>query len=180
MDRLKHALKLLSEADKQLRTSSEQSTWFTATLLQLGSVPSPDPSLSGSSRRQSSKTILEVPPSTTREVNSYHFSPNGYALPTTSRSLLKASQRDSTSQEEQLLGLDSNATHTQYIDGSPQNVSHNDSAVETTSSSSANSGILNDIWMQCIEKCHPSNLRQLLHTYGKLVSISEVEGIILI
>ncbi|KAL8109471.1 protein STICHEL-like [Apium graveolens] len=177
MDRLKHALKLLSEADKQLRTSSEQSTWFTATLLQLGSVPSPDPSLSGSSRRQSSKTIVEVPSSTTREVFHQNFSPNGYALrkSTTPRSFFKSSQRDSTSQEEQLIGLDSNATRTQYID-SPLNVSHNDSVVETTNSSSANSGILNDLWMQCIEKCHPSTLRQLLHTYGKLVSISEVEG----
>ncbi|WOG84289.1 hypothetical protein DCAR_0103472 [Daucus carota subsp. sativus] len=174
LDRLKHALKLLSEADKQLRTSSEQSTWFTATLLQLGSVPSPDPSLSGSSRRQSSKTIEEDPLSTTREV----IIQNGYALrkSTTPRSLFKASQRDSISQEEQLHSLDSKATQCRYLDSSPPNVSHNDSAMETTNSSSADSGILNDLWMQCIEKCHTSTLRQLLHTYGKLVSISEVEG----
>nr|KAJ0201652.1 hypothetical protein LSAT_V11C600334990 [Lactuca sativa] len=50
IERLKHALKILSESEKQLRLSSERSTWFTSTLLQLGSVPSADPTPSGSSR----------------------------------------------------------------------------------------------------------------------------------
>ncbi|KAL7589762.1 hypothetical protein Lser_V15G36482 [Lactuca serriola] len=50
IERLKHALKLLSESEKQLRLSSERSTWFTATLLQLGSVPSADLTPSRSSR----------------------------------------------------------------------------------------------------------------------------------
>nr|KAJ0197191.1 hypothetical protein LSAT_V11C700364370 [Lactuca sativa] len=53
IERLKHALKLLSESEKQLRLSSERSTWFTTTLLQLGSVPSADPTPSGSSRTSS-------------------------------------------------------------------------------------------------------------------------------
>ncbi|KAK1383628.1 hypothetical protein POM88_021363 [Heracleum sosnowskyi] len=55
LERLKHALKLLSEAEKHMRVSSERSTWFTATLLQLGSVPSPDPTQSGRSRGQTRK-----------------------------------------------------------------------------------------------------------------------------
>ncbi|KAF2317319.1 hypothetical protein GH714_020125 [Hevea brasiliensis] len=63
LERLKHALKLLSEAEKQLRVSSDRSTWFTATLLQLGSVPSPDLTQSSSSRRQSSGTTEEDPSS---------------------------------------------------------------------------------------------------------------------
>ncbi|GER25345.1 replication factor C / DNA polymerase IIIgamma-tau subunit [Striga asiatica] len=59
LERLKHALTLLSEAEKHLRVSSERSTWFTATLLQLGSFPSSDRTHSGSSRRQSSKATDE-------------------------------------------------------------------------------------------------------------------------
>lgn len=59
VDRLKRALALLSEAEKHLRLSSERSTWFTATLLQLGSMPSPDQNHSGSSRRQISKETEE-------------------------------------------------------------------------------------------------------------------------
>ncbi|KAL3613214.1 hypothetical protein CASFOL_042905 [Castilleja foliolosa] len=46
VDRLKHALTVLSDAEKHLKFSSERSTWFTATLLQLGR--------STSSRRHSS------------------------------------------------------------------------------------------------------------------------------
>ncbi|KAI3758303.1 hypothetical protein L6452_05862 [Arctium lappa] len=51
LERLKHALKQLSEAENQLRLPSERSTWFTTTLLQLGSTPSADSTPSGSSRR---------------------------------------------------------------------------------------------------------------------------------
>jgi hypothetical protein len=38
------------------------------------------------------------------------------------------------------------------------------------------SGKLCDIWACCIERCHSKTLRQLLHDHGKLVSISEVQG----
>ncbi|EPS73092.1 hypothetical protein M569_01659, partial [Genlisea aurea] len=51
VERLKHALGLLSDAEKHLRVSSERSTWFTATLLQLGS----EGSQSECSRRRMSK-----------------------------------------------------------------------------------------------------------------------------
>ena len=37
LERLQQALKILSDAEKQLKVSSERSTWFTAALLQLGS-----------------------------------------------------------------------------------------------------------------------------------------------
>lgn len=39
-----------------------------------------------------------------------------------------------------------------------------------------NSKMLTNIWLQCIEKCHSKTLRQLLHSHGRLVSISEVKG----
>ncbi|GJT04444.1 hypothetical protein Tco_0838906 [Tanacetum coccineum] len=68
LERLKHALKLLSEAEKQLRFSTERSTWFTAFLLQLGSVPSTDPTPSGSSRRQSSRTTDDEPSATFKDI----------------------------------------------------------------------------------------------------------------
>ena len=74
LDRLKHALHLLSEAQKHLRVSSEKSTWFTATLLQLGSVPSPVP-IQTESRRQSSRTT-EDPLSTFNNVISQKLGPD--------------------------------------------------------------------------------------------------------
>ncbi|KAK4476795.1 hypothetical protein RD792_015955 [Penstemon davidsonii] len=126
LDRLKHALKLLSEAEKHLRVSSERSTWFTATLLQLGSVPSPDRTQSGSSRRQSSK----------------------------------ATEDDHISREA--IVQNCNSTSKENPVGSNPNPSHSE--------------ILLGIWLECIDKCHSKTLRQLLQSYGKLVSISETKG----
>ncbi|WJX74713.1 hypothetical protein P8452_58332 [Trifolium repens] len=50
---------------------SERSTWFTATLLQLGSVPSSDYTQSSSSRRQSCKTTEDDPSSGSRDISSF-------------------------------------------------------------------------------------------------------------
>ncbi|KAK2425238.1 AAA-type ATPase family protein [Trifolium repens] len=67
-----NALKLLSEAEKLSRTSSERSTWFTVTLLQLGSQPSSDHTQSSSSsRRQSCKTTEDDPSSGSRDISSF-------------------------------------------------------------------------------------------------------------
>ncbi|XP_051144989.1 protein STICHEL-like [Andrographis paniculata] len=91
LDQLKHALVSLSEAEKHLRGSSDCSTWFTATLLQLGSsAASP-------------------------EITDAAFDRN-----------------------------------------------------------------LNEIWLQCLEKCHSKTLQQLLRVHGKLVSISEAKGRLLV
>lgn len=38
MHKLSHALRILSETEKQLRISKNQTTWFTAALLQLSSL----------------------------------------------------------------------------------------------------------------------------------------------
>jgi len=38
LQKLSHALRILSESEKQLRISKNQTTWFTAALLQLSSV----------------------------------------------------------------------------------------------------------------------------------------------
>lgn len=38
LQKLSHALKILSETEKQLRMSSNQTTWLTVALLQLSSV----------------------------------------------------------------------------------------------------------------------------------------------
>lgn len=140
LDRLKHALVLLSEAEKHLRVSSERSTWFTATLLQLGSLSSPDLSRSISRGRQSSKETEEDLMSVREIYNEKLDSP-----PSNSTSKEK--------QEELNLSCDG-----------------------TTTLACTDSKMLNDIWLQCIEKCHSKILRQLLRSYGKLVSISEMKG----
>lgn len=184
MDRLKHALKLLSEAEKQLRVSSERSTWFTATLLQLGS-PSPDPTLSGSSRRQSSKTTEDDPSSASRDATIVHKQkPDAHHMPRKSFSPIsmpKSAEKNSTHQGDLLSlvdGFNFNAkpVQSQFRNSGASASSHDDVMMGNMVFRCINADKLDDIWERCIERCHSKTLRQLLHAHGKLVSISEAEG----
>lgn len=177
LERLKRALRLLSEAEKQLRVSSERSTWFTATLLQLGSVSSPDPTHSGSSRRQSSKTTEEEPSSTFKDsISDPQYAFRKSCSPPTS--FLKADRPKSNSKEENLplmdtMSFSSKPSQNQLING---DILAGKLDAGKTISRSMNSKMLDEIWLRCVEKCHSKTLRQLLHTYGRLISISEIEG----
>ncbi|XP_065849140.1 protein STICHEL-like [Euphorbia lathyris] len=175
LERLKHALKLLSEAEKQLRVSSDRSTWFTATLLQLGSVPSPDLTQSSSSRRQSSRTTEDDPSSASREVAVYRQHSDPQFLPRRSSSpasFYKGMNGNSGHQVES--GFSSKPPHSQSLDSSF--ASQDDELVQTMLFRYRNSEKLDLIWEKCISKCHSNTLRQLLHAHSKLFSISEVEG----
>ncbi|XP_031103240.1 protein STICHEL isoform X2 [Ipomoea triloba] len=177
VDRLKHALKLLSDAEKQLRVSSERSTWFTATLLQLGSVPSLDQTHSGSSRRQSSKATEEDPSTSTfREVVSRKqqkgdslYAPCKLGSPS---SFAKGSHRISSSKD---LGY-AKITQSKLISGESL-ASQDELKLGKTVPRSLNTNMLDDIWVRCIEKCHSNTLKQLLHTCGTLVSMSEIDSV---
>ncbi|PPR89627.1 hypothetical protein GOBAR_AA31055 [Gossypium barbadense] len=167
VERLKDALKLLSEAEKQLRVSSERSTWFTATLLQLGSLPSPDLSQSGSSRRQSAKTIEDDLQSTSREAKAYKPKSGTQCMPwkSTTASLQKSVNGKSTRQGELVSRIDgygsnSKTSRGRYLDGSATPAAY-------------------DIWAKCINKCHSKTLRQLLLAHGKLLSLAEDEGVLI-
>lgn len=184
LERLKNALKLLSEAEKQLRTSSERSTWFTATLLQLGSITSPDLTQSGSSRRQSCKTTEEDPSSASRDVTSFkhrsdlHYMPQKSTSPVSQQKGLNSSssnQKDMSSKIDGL-SLKSRPSNSPVINDGSTVVSSDDLLVANTMFRCIDSGKLYDIWGSCIEGCHSKTLRQLLHDHGKLVSICEVQG----
>ncbi|OAY31856.1 protein STICHEL [Manihot esculenta] len=181
LERLKHALKLLSEAEKQLRVSSDRSTWFTATLLQLGSVPSPDLSQSNSSRRQSSRTTEEDPSSASREVTIYKQKSDTHYLSRRSSSpasLYKAINGNSNHQGE--FGFSSRPLPSQSMDSFTSSASLDDELVGNMLFRARNSEKLDHIWEKCIAKCHSNTLRQLLHAHGKLFSILEFEGALVV
>lgn len=180
LERLKNALKLLSEAEKQLRTSSERSTWFTATLLQLGSVPSSDVTQSSSSRRQSCKTTEDDPSSASRDITSFKHKLDLQYMP--QKSTPPASYQKSVNGSSRLqidgFSLNSKPSNSPVIDDGSTVVSSDDLIAGNTMFRCIDSGKLCDIWSCCIERCHSKTLRQLLHDHGKLVSISEVQGVL--
>ncbi|KAL6183987.1 hypothetical protein ACLB2K_045395 [Fragaria x ananassa] len=184
LERLKHALKILSEAEKQLRVSSERSTWFTATLLQLGSLPSPDLSHS-CSRRHSCKTTEDgsSSASTSREAATYKQKLDGHYMlqKSTHNSVQRAPNENSNHRGDSLsrnsgFGVNPKPSHDQFVDSGASTPLCGNVMAGNMSLSCVNSEKLNDIWAQCIEKCHSKTLRQLLHSHGKLVSISEAEA----
>ena len=157
VERLKHALKFLSEAEKQLRVSSERSTWFTATLLQLGSITSPDFTQTGSSRRQSCKPTDGDPSSTSNGKIAYKQMSLAQLMPPK-------------------LGSPASSTHKQSIEGKDMSFSREDATLRNMVYRCKNSEKLDSIWVHCIERCHSKTLRQLMYAHGKLLSISESEG----
>ncbi|KAM4133984.1 hypothetical protein ACJW30_01G373700 [Castanea mollissima] len=187
LERLKHALKLLSEAEKQLRVSSERSTWFTATLLQLGSLPSPDFAHSGSSRRQSCKTTEDDRSSASREVTASKQKSGAQYMPrkpASPASLHKAVSSSPNHLAELLSRIDvfssnSKPSQSQSVDAGASASSCDDVMVGNIIFRCIDSEKLDDVWARCIERCHSKTLRQLLDAHGRLVSISEVEGVLI-
>ncbi|XP_057808307.1 protein STICHEL-like [Salvia miltiorrhiza] len=178
LDRLKHALTLLSEAEKHLRVSTERSTWFTATLLQLGSLSSPDRTQSTSSRRQSSKVTDQEHISMLREATVPKQNTDAqFALEKSgSPSPFMVAAHCNTMSNEKTVRLIAKPNQRQFTDGENLTDSNGDCATGKTTVTCMDSKMLINIWLQCIEKCHSKTLRQLLHSYGKLVCLSEMKG----
>ncbi|XP_029127405.1 protein STICHEL-like 2 isoform X2 [Cajanus cajan] len=72
LQKLSHALRILSETEKQLRISKNQTTWFTAALLQLSSVEY--------SSEDTNNTKLCTRAASNRDGDSYSTSPKGDSL----------------------------------------------------------------------------------------------------
>ncbi|KAJ3671564.1 hypothetical protein LUZ60_007643 [Juncus effusus] len=70
LERLQQALKILSDAEKQIRLSSERSTWFTAVLLQLGSSTLSEASQSQSRSTSSKQSVSRALTESTQKNNS--------------------------------------------------------------------------------------------------------------
>lgn len=186
LERLKQALKILSEAEKQLRVSSERSTWFTAALLQLGSGHSLYSTYSSSDRKRSRKKVKEDTSDSATETSiignkrdglhvlrksnsaSMLRTVNGYSSPlgnpSSSMSIIEYS------------GSDALPTGSKFVESSALAASCNDTEASKMAFGCLSLDRLDDLWRRCIERCHSKTLKQLLYSNGKLVSLSEIEG----
>ncbi|XP_008808954.2 protein STICHEL-like [Phoenix dactylifera] len=190
LERLQQALKILSDAEKQLRLSSERSTWFTAALLQLGSRHNLETNESSSSSKHSAKKFN---PSASEMVKDTPFSKNkshpscmlqGSDLALIPRATSgRPSPRGSSlsyrmTMNENLicdvLPADSRFLDRSLLDSTQTNDTPGKTVVRCVSADK-----LAEIWKRCIQRCHSKTLKELLGAHGMLVSITECEGILI-
>ncbi|XP_042388195.1 protein STICHEL-like [Zingiber officinale] len=142
LDRLKQALKILSDAERQLRHSCERSTWFTAALLQLGASQYLENTQSCNNSKQSTRCS------------------DGMVSGTVYNSRFCKDRRS--------------------IDNSLiDNIQANSPTIAKVYTC-ATQDELGLVWRRCIDHCHSRTLRQLLHNHGRLVSITENEGTLVV
>ncbi|XP_072969943.1 protein STICHEL-like 1 [Typha angustifolia] len=181
LERLQKALKILSDAEKQLRLSSERSTWFTAALLQLGSAQNSEPHQSSSSSKKSVKRSSDGATDKARDNSTGKISQESkssldskinsgcastYDLPLSYRMTYE------TSRSEEL------SAHRRSVDKISRDSARRSDSSENRVFICAKPERLDEVWRRCIEGCHSKTLKQLLCDHGKLISINETEGIL--
>jgi len=184
LERLQQALRILSDAEKQIRLSSERSTWFTAALLQLGSGHNSEITQSRCSSKQSAKATSETMMEAVRESSASRTTSHQLSTFPDSKKIVDLKTTSGHSSPQGLASLSSRMRPNEnMIYGECRSVDRTllDSAQISISSEqkAMNSGIsdnLTRIWRKCIENCHSKTLRQLLYDHGKLASVKEWEG----
>ncbi|CAO2197400.1 unnamed protein product [Urochloa humidicola] len=185
LERLQQALRILSDAEKQIRLSSERSTWFTAALLQLGSGHNSEITQSRSSSKQSAKATSETMMEAVRESSAsrtashplftFRDSKKALDLKTTSGHSSPQGPSLSSRMKPNDKGIygECRSVDRALLDSSQTSIPS-----EQRPTNSVISDNLTRIWIKCIENCHSKTLRQLLYDHGKLASVKECEGTI--
>ncbi|KAL5203854.1 hypothetical protein ABZP36_008725 [Zizania latifolia] len=180
LERLQQALKILSDAEKQIRLSSERSTWFTAALLQLGSGHNTETIHSRSSSKQSAKTTSEIVLDA-RESSASRTTSHPLFTLCGSKKMLDLRIASGHSSPQGLVSMSSRLRandNLKYGDCRSVDRVLLDSAQTSNLSekrpmTNGSSENLARIWRKCIDNCHSMTLRQLLCDHGKLASIEE-------
>ncbi|TVU51388.1 hypothetical protein EJB05_02814, partial [Eragrostis curvula] len=180
LERLQQALKILSDAERQIRLSSERPTWFTAALLQLGCGQSSDMIQSRSSIREQPKAANDAVSEAARESSSSRaVSHSASAFGVSNRTI----DRKTISMHSSPQVLASHSSRSRLNENfvfseckSVDRVQLNDNCAEQWALVNGNSDNLTQIWTRCIENCHSKTLKQLLLDHGKLVAIRQLEG----
>ncbi|KAG8090914.1 hypothetical protein GUJ93_ZPchr0011g28575 [Zizania palustris] len=181
LERLQQALKILSDAEKQIRLSSERSTWFTAALLQLGSGHNTETIHSRSSSKQSAKTTSEIVLDAVRESSASRTTSHPLFTLCGSKKMLDLRIASGHSSPQGLVSMSSRLRandNLKYGDCRSVDRVLLDSAQRSNLSeqrpmTNGSSDNLARIWRKCIDNCHSMTLRQLLCDHGKLASIEE-------
>ncbi|KAI5062254.1 hypothetical protein GOP47_0022793 [Adiantum capillus-veneris] len=162
LERLRTAMKILAEAEKQLRVSNDRTTWLTAALLQLG----PDRmcmfsvSCAGTSVTQSPVGLDDLGENETNDFE------------------LRSAERRTAYHYEQGF-MEAEALHEPSYHGSEKSRLEDDlldiSCKDSNNEQRLSPTKLDDIWSKVMEKCRSLPLHHLLYSSVKLTSISITE-----
>lgn len=174
LERLRMAMKTLSEAEKQLRVSNDRTTWLTAALLQLG----PDrsymlpASCAGTSVTQSPVALDDVGENEAVD---------------TEQSAYRQTWDDDANFYQNTMSLTPDGAQQEPLRvaeqlqiGETPSIDIPDTLKNNTKEQLLSPRQIDDIWSKVIERCRPLPLRQLLYSHGKLLSISlsEVDAVV--
>ncbi|XP_062202922.1 protein STICHEL-like isoform X2 [Phragmites australis] len=185
LERLQQALKILSDAEKQIRLSSERPTWFTAALLKLGCGHSSDMNQPTDSTREHPKAANDVVSEAARESSSSRTVSHSLSAFGISNKTLDPKTISVQSSPQVLASHSSRSRlNDNLVYGECRSVNRvqlnsnqlNGNCYERRTLVNGNSDNLAQIWTRCIENCHSKTLQQLLLDHGKLVSITQFEG----
>ncbi|KAL5225127.1 hypothetical protein ABZP36_011766 [Zizania latifolia] len=188
LERLQEALKILSDAEKQIRLSSERSTWFTAALLQLGSGHSSEMNPARSSTTECHKSINDAVTEAARESSSSRTASHSISAFGISKKLLDPKTTSVHSSPQALASYSSRSRlngnllyggECMSVDRIPQDSTQMSNYSEQKALLNGSSDSLSHIWIRCVQNCHSKTLQQLLFDHGKLVSVRQCEGYVL-
>ncbi|XP_024522565.1 protein STICHEL-like 2 [Selaginella moellendorffii] len=186
LEKLRHALKTLSESEKQIRSSQDQTTWLTAALLQF--APDPHSGFPGSSGRTSNTPSI-LAANDTSEKETIEWEPP----------LTKESWDDVEHQHQAVLSghlnslqidAENNLKHQAVLSGhlnslqvdAENNLNGQDTTAQQPSALGEGDRValerqqkLLDTWIRVLEVSQSSILKQLLWNHSRLSSIS-IEG----
>lgn len=175
MEKLRQALKTLSEAEKQLRMSHDKLTWLTAALLQL--APDQQYVLPTSSDNSFNHSPLALNNAEVKEAA--RITGNPVEVPSKARRLSMdaiienfhaESSADSAtkgrSSEKRRLSVSSFAPQHTYSRGT-NNIRMNERQIL-----GKNRKEIDDIWLEVLEKIQVTGLKEFLYKEGKLISVN--------
>ncbi|GMI77696.1 hypothetical protein like AT4G18820 [Hibiscus trionum] len=164
MEKLRQALKTLSEAEKQLRVSSDKLTWLTAALLQLA----PDQQyILPTSSADTSSHHSPLPLSDVDRRDELRNGSRGFPKNARLQNLHAGSLGDFES------GIANSVHFDKKRHAVPGMAPQQSSAAPTGRQNLVkNCKGLEDIWLQVLEKIQISSLKEFLYQEGKLISVS--------
>eukprot|EP00250_Pteridium_aquilinum_P019369 c24402_g1_i2 orf=567-4400(-) len=183
LERLRFALQVLSDAEKQLRAASnDRTTWLTAALLQLGPARPCAIVVSTSGTSGAASPIVKASSNGSRQVlkiingrNNHKSMVKGSSQKKAhSLTTMKSKNRSSRSSFEVQVHPEDTSKLSSAASRDPSNVKvrANASASNKKRITMVGPGNLESIWWNVLERCKSPSIRQLLQSHGKLLAVS--------